>query len=79
MIFLYFLEYIFIALFCLTMVTQVVWPLLMDQKSWPLFRRRKLEAKLTDLNDQLAADALAEEVRRRGRELNHQRQHKESK
>jgi hypothetical protein len=71
-ILLYFLEFIFTLLFIVLMGTQVMWPLYMGTKTFPLFRHRKQEEQLTELKEQHAQLSLAEEVKRLGREL-HQR------
>ncbi len=73
MIFLYFLEWIFIAIFLVMMGTQVIYPLLDGQQTFPLFRHRKLEVGIDGLREQLVQAELAEEKKRLGRELNAKR------
>lgn len=74
MIFLYFLEYVFLALFLLAMGTQVIWPIISGQKTWPIFRHRKVEAKIADLDEQLRQLELAEVAKRKGQELHKRRE-----
>lgn len=78
MIFLYFLEFVFLALFLLGMVTQIFWPIVVGEKLFPLIRHRSFEKKLVDLSEQHRQMDLAEAVKRQGQEL-HKRRRKGEK